>query len=257
MNLENKNIIVTGASSGIGFELVKAFLSKGCKVVAASRTINKNLLGLENLYIFQGDLSKPEEIDKLFTYTLEKLGTIDVFIANAGFAYYEKLGEADWEHISSIFNINYKSVVYSALKMKEINGSRPFNFVATSSGMAILPLPGYALYSSTKAALKGFAEAYSWELDENQYFQVVYPIATKTEFFNNAGGSPMPWPSQEAKVVAQSIIKGIQRNRNSIYPSKLFFSLTILNRVFPFILKLYAYAEYKKFQKWLISKNKL
>ncbi|NLB87764.1 MAG: SDR family oxidoreductase [Syntrophomonadaceae bacterium] len=256
MNLENKNIVVTGASSGIGLELVKAFLSKGCRVVAADKNISKDSLDNENLYPFQGDLSSPEGVENLFTYALQKLGSIDVFVANAGFAYYEKLAEPDWEHISSIFNINYKSVIYSAQKMKQLNGSKPFNFVTTSSGMAILPLPGYALYSSTKAALKGFAEAYRWELDKGQYFQVVYPIATRTQFFKNAGDSPIPWPSQEPGVVAKSIIKGIQKNSNSIYPSKLFYSLSLLDRVLPIIFKLYAYVEYKKFKKWLAHQNK-
>lgn len=255
MKLENKNVVVTGSSSGIGQELVKSFLAQGCKVVAASRKINESLLNLEGLYQVQCDLSTKEGVDNLFTYALEKLGTIDVFVANAGFAYYEKLGEADWEHISSIFNINYKSVVYSAQKMKQINGSKPYNFVTTSSGMAILSLPGYALYSSTKGALKSFAEAYRYELDKGQYFQVVYPIATRTKFFQNAGGSPIPWPSQDVSVVAKSILKGIKKKRNSIYPSKLFYAFSILNRVFPFIFKIYAYIEYKKFQKWLANKN--
>ncbi len=255
MNWENKNIVVTGASSGIGLVLVKGFLSKGCRVVAASRTINKDLLGLEGFYPFQGDLSTPDGVDNLFAYALQTLGYIDVFVANAGFAYYEKLGEADWEHISSIFNTNYKSVVYSAQKIKQVNGSKPFNFVTTSSGMAILPLPGYALYSSTKAALKGFAEAYRWELDREQYFQVVYPIATKTKFFKNAGDSPIPWPTQEAEVVAKRTLKGIKKNRNSIYPSRLFHVMAILNRVFPFIFRIYAYMEYKKFKQWLTNKE--
>ncbi len=253
MNWENKNIVVTGASSGIGLELVNGFLTKGCRVVAADRRINKNSLALEGLYQFQGDLSTPEGVEKLFAFALQELGSIDIFIANAGFAFYEKLANADWEHITSIFNINYNSVVYSAQKMKQIMGNKPFHFVTTSSGMAILPLPGYALYSSTKAALKGFAEAYRWELNQGQYFQVVYPIATRTEFFKNAGDSPVPWPAQKAQVVAQSILKGIRNNRNSIYPSKLFYSLTLLNRVIPLIFNLYAYMEFKRFKQWLAN----
>ncbi|HHY65480.1 MAG TPA: SDR family NAD(P)-dependent oxidoreductase [Clostridiaceae bacterium] len=131
----------------------------------------------------------------------------------------------------------------------------PYNFVTTSSGMAILSLPGYALYSSTKAALKGFAEAYRWELDKDQYFQVVYPIATKTKFFKNAGGSPMPWPSQEAGIVAKRTLEGIRKNRNSIYPSRLFHAMAILNRVFPFIFRIYASIENKKFRQWLANKK--
>lgn len=256
MKWENKNVVVTGASSGIGLELVKGFLSKGCKVIAASLSLNNDLQGLKDVYPFQVDLSTPDGVDRLFDFALSKLGHIDVFVANAGFAYYEKLGEAHWEHISSIFNLNLKSVVYSAQKMKQLMGNKPYNFVTTSSGMAILPLPGYALYSSTKAALKGFAEAYRWELDKNQHFQVVYPIATRTCFFKNAGNSPIPWPSQEASVVAKAILKGIRRNRNSIYPSKLFYSLTLLNKILPVILKGYAYVEFRKLKLWLSKADK-
>lgn len=255
MDLKNKNIVVTGASSGIGLELVKGFLEEGCRVVAASRTVNKDLLGRENFYPFQSDLSIPEGIDSLFDYALQTLGSIDVFVANAGFAYYEKMGEADWQHISAIYDLNFKSVVYSAQKMKQLHGDKPYNFVTTSSGMAILSLPGYSLYSSTKAALKGFAESYRWELDKGQYFQVVYPIATKTKFFKNAGDSPMPWPSQEARVVAKRILGGIRKNRSSIYPSRLFHTMAILNRIFPFIFRIYAYVEFKKFKQWLENKK--
>ena len=255
MYWKNKNIVVTGASSGIGLELVKSFHSKGCRIVAASITINEDLLDLEGIYPFQVDLSTADGVENLFTYALQTLGSINVFIANAGFAYYEKLEEADWEHISSIYNLNFNSVVYSAQKMKQLQGSKPYHFVTTASGMAILPLPGYALYSSTKAALKGFADAYRWELYKEQYFQVVYPIATRTHFFKNAGDSPVPWPSQDARIVAQSILKGIRKNRNSIYPSKLFYSLTLLNKIFPMIFKLYAYLEFKKFKHWLTNIN--
>lgn len=256
MEWENKNIVVTGASSGIGLELVKSFLAKGCRVVAASITLNHDFLGTEGYYPYQVDLSTQEGVDNLFTYALQTLGSINIFVANAGFAYYEKLENADWEHILSIFNLNFSSVVYSAQKMKQLVGNKPYNFVTTSSGMAILPLPGYALYSSTKAALKGFAEAYRWELDKNQHFQVVYPIATRTSFFKNAGNSPVPWPSQAANVVAKSILKGIRKNRKSIYPSKLFYFLTLLNRIFPVILKVYANVEYRKLQNWLTKENK-
>jgi short-subunit dehydrogenase len=256
MNLENKNVVVTGASSGIGLELVKGFLSKGCQVVAASLTLNKDLLGQEGFYPFQVDLSAPEGVDNLFAYALQTLGNIDIFVANAGFAYYEKLEGADWEHILSIYNLNFISVVYSAQKMKQLKGKKPYHFVTTSSGVAILPLPGYALYCSTKAALKGFAEAYRFELHVDQYFQVVYPIATRTSFFMNAGNSPMPWPSQEAFTVAKAVLNGIQKNRNSIYPSKLFYTLCLLNKIVPVIFKLYSYMEFKRFKRWLSKGSK-
>lgn len=251
MNLRGKNIIVTGASSGIGLALIKALLREGCRVVAAARTINKISLSNPNLYLYPCDVSSSQGVDALFTFALDTLGNIDIFIANAGFAYYERLGKANWEHIDSIYHTNFHSVVYSAQKMKQINGKKPYNFLATASGMSILSLPGYALYSSSKAAIKSFAEAYRWELGSEQYFQVIYPIATRTEFFKNAGNSPMPWPSQHVDKVVKSILHGITRNQNSIYPSKLFYGMYVTNKFIPVIFKLYGYIQYRYFKKWL------
>jgi len=65
----------------------------------------------------------------------------------------------------------------------------------------------------------------------------------------------MPWPSQDTVVVAQRILKGIRKNCNSIYPSKLFYIIALLNRIFPVIFKIYAYAEFKKFENWLNNRK--
>lgn len=251
MKWQGKKIVVTGASSGIGLALIKKFLEEGCTVVAAARTISKISLKNSKLYLYSCDVSTPEGVDELFDYAVETLGNIDIFIANAGFAYYERLGEANWGHIESIYHTNFHSVVYSAQKMKELNGKKPYNFLATASGMSILSLPGYALYSSTKAAIKSFAEAYRWELGKGQYFQVIYPIATRTEFFKNAGNSPIPWPSQHVDQVVISVLNGIMKNQNSIYPSKLFYAMYQSNKFIPVIFKIYGQMQYKKFKKWL------
>lgn len=256
MNWKGKNIVVTGASSGIGLALIKKFIEEGCRVVAAARTIGKITLSDPKLYLYSCDVSTSQGVDDLFTYAMDKLGHIDIFIANAGFAYYEKLGDANWQHIESIYSTNFHSVVYSAQKLKQVNGNKPYNLLATASGMSILSLPGYALYSSTKAAIKSFAEAYRWELDKGQYFQVIYPIATRTEFFKNAGNSPIPWPSQHVDIVVKSVLFGITRNKNSIFPSKLFYSMYLGNKLIPAIFKLYGYMQYKKFDKWVEKQDK-
>lgn len=256
MNIENKNVVITGASSGIGLAILNELLKNNCHVVACARHIENVKIENEYLSLFKCDVSNEKELDELFNYALNKLGDIDLFISNAGFAYYEKIEGIDYKHIEDIFKTNVYSCFYCAEKLKELKCDKPYNFVVTASAMAELSLPGYALYSSTKAAVKGFADAYRYELNDGQYFEVVYPIATKTKFFNRAGDhTPVPWPTQTPETVAKKVIKGIKRNKKHIYPSMVFHITSILNRVFPFVLKIYVDINNKSFKKWQGEKN--
>lgn len=255
--LTGKKIIVTGASSGIGLETVKLLLAEGCEVLAAVRPGDNMPITHERLFVQTCDVSRHEDLDALFDRAVAQLGCIDLFYANAGFAYCEQFREKDWEHISRIFETNSYQVFYSAQKLKQLNQDRPFQFIATASAMAILPMPGYALYSGTKAAVNAFAHAYRTELDAGQHFQVVYPISTRTAFFKEAGNSPVPWPSQSAEAVARAVLKGIKRKKRRIYPSHVFTAIMVLNRFLPFIFNLYSAVENKKFQSWLQQKERL
>ena len=256
MKLGGKKAILTGASSGIGFELLQQLLAAGVNVVAASRRMEKTDLTHNLLFKKNCDVSVKESIDELFAFSLDKLGPPDLFIANAGYAYFEKLGEPDWNHIKSIYATNVFSLCYSAQKMKSLKGADPFNYICTASGMSYISMPGYALYSSTKAAIRGFADAYRFELGRNQHFQVAFPVATKTNFFQAAGEeTPVPWPVQSAEEVARAIMKGIEKDRPEIYPSKLFRAVLVLNRFIPVIAPAYTRNENRKFKAWLQNRN--
>ena len=255
MDLKGKRAAVTGASSGIGLEIVKCLLSAGCRVAACARHVDT--IGIESgeLYLKACDVSQKEEIDAFFAFAEEKLGGIDLYISNAGFAYYEKIGAADWDHAEHIVDTNFISTVYAAEKMKERHGAEPYNFVVTASAMGLLSLPGYALYSGTKAAVRGFADAYRYELDKGQHFQVVYPVATRTGFFARAGkDTPVPWPVQDASEVAKRVLSGIRKDRKHIFPSVLFRITDGLSRVFPSVFRIYVDINNRAFHKWLNGK---
>ncbi|MBI9075142.1 MAG: SDR family NAD(P)-dependent oxidoreductase [Desulfatibacillum sp.] len=256
MDINGKNIILTGASSGIGLDLLKKLTRFDCKILAVARTIEKVDFEHPNVTKYPCDISDPKKLDGLFDHALSQWGHIDIYIANAGFAYYEEIESPDWEHIEKIYKTNVFSSFYAAEKMKAINQGRPFRMVVTASAMSFLSLPGYSLYSSTKAAIRGFAAAYRYELEKEQKLQLVYPIATRTSFFKEAGsGTPVPWPSQEPEKVSDAIIRGIEKDKNSIFPSALFNSIRIMNGYVHFLYPVIAWMEAKKLYKWNAGKK--
>jgi short-subunit dehydrogenase len=168
-----------------------------------------------------------------------------VFVANAGFAYYEKLETANWQHIEKIYQVNSFAPIYSLLKMKELNKDKDFYVCITASAMATMGLAGYALYGSTKSALDRFADAYWQEQESKNHLGLVYPVATRTNFFGSAGNqAPVYFPSQTPQQVARSIYKGILKRKKKIYPSLAFrvsyffgFLQTIINRPYQWYAK--------------------
>ncbi|MEM8894925.1 MAG: SDR family NAD(P)-dependent oxidoreductase, partial [Bacteroidota bacterium] len=190
-----------------------------------------------------------------FDYALTQFGTIDIFIANAGFAYYEKTEEANWSRTEKIYQVNTIAPIYTAHKMKALKVDRPFQVMITASAMSHWPIPGYAQYASTKAALHGFAFAYRHELKAGQYLQLVYPIGTRTAFFEKADGSPKPLLTQSAKKVAKAMFKGLKSKSNSIYPSLLFRLVYLMNHVIPILKPIAVAIEKRSFVKWLQSRR--
>ncbi len=252
MDINGKKVILTGASSGIGKEVLKELSKYDADIIAVARNVN-NIPQFNNRIItYSCDVSNKENIDMLFEYATKTLGKIDIFIANAGFAYCEEIQEADWEHIEKIYQTNVISPLYSLEKMKVMNVGREYSVVITCSAVSKVALPGYSLYCSTKAAVHSFGDVYRYENNDKGHLSLVYPIATETNFFKNAGNkAPVPWPVQSADKVAKAMVKGILKDRRFVYPSKLFTLLNVLNRFFPFLYHFYSLRNSSKFRKWV------
>jgi uncharacterized protein len=254
VNIHKSRIVLTGAASGIG----KALLAQLATYEAQILAVDINAVDLPpakaTLYAHTADLTRPEEIDTLFQVAQEKMGGIDIFIANAGFAYYEKIDSPDWERIQRIYQLNVFSPIYTLQKMRAINPTNPYCVVMTASAMAKWALPGYALYSSTKAALDSFADAFRYELEPNGRLMLVYPIATRTNFFKAANNNtPVPWPTQPPEAVASAVISGIERNKNAVFPSALFLNIWRLGHIIPGLKGFYQIMQNQAFQRWLKS----
>lgn len=243
MEIKNKRIVVTGAGSGIGKETVLQMLKHENVKILACDLNEKNVISHPNVIPYKCDISKPETLDRLLKDADKKLGGIDIFFANAGFAYYEVIPEPNWDRIDRIFRTNVFSPFYTLVTLNRKRNT-PCLFIVTASAMSHLPLPGYALYSATKASVRSFVEAYQCELKDGVQTMVVYPIATRTQFFDSAGKKvPVPFPSQTAETVAKQIIKGILSGKREVFPSFLFRFIQIVDRFLFFPLKVYQKIE--------------
>ena len=161
MGLENKVVLVTGAGQGIGQAIALAFSEKGARVVVndvnqdgIKDTLEKiESKGGEGLG-FQADVSRAKDVEKMIEQAVEKYGTLDVLVNNAGIvkpAPMEDLSEEDWD---SVVNVNLKGTFlcskYAARKMIEKRSGLMIN-IASINGYE--PSKDVGAYAATKAGI--------------------------------------------------------------------------------------------------------
>jgi short-subunit dehydrogenase len=258
MEIDQRRIVVTGASSGIGRELLFRLGQRPAQIVAAGRNQASLQAAIADIparraevFPFLGDLSRAEEMMALFDQAEKDMGGVDLFIANAGVGYYESLLPPNWEQVEQVFRLNVISTIFALQKLKAMNVGRDFKLVCVASAMAYWALPGYAVYAATKAALERFAEGARFELKRPQQLMMVYPIATRTSFFERAGaGEQLPLFSQSAGYVAEAILRGIRSDGRDVYPSRLFAIALWFDRRLPVLRRMYQMMELRRFEKW-------
>jgi NAD(P)-dependent dehydrogenase (short-subunit alcohol dehydrogenase family) len=246
MEIDGNRIVITGASSGIGRALLQELSGRQLQVVAAGRDQARLQDAVESaralqteILPFAGDLALQEGVDALFAYALQQMGGIDLFFAIAGFAYWEWVEEPAWRRMEAIYRTNVFSPIYAVQKMHALFPGADYRVVLTSSILGRVGLEGYALYSSTKAALDRFAEVYRLEVGKPGRLTLVYPLAVRSGFLETAGSAPTPWLSQSPEAVARGMVRGIERNRETIYTSWILPPMLLANHLFPFTRRWY------------------
>jgi len=176
MILFEKNIIISGASEGLGFEIAKHFIAEGANVLLCARTENRLLQALENLqkralphtkiYTYVTDVSDPQAVQAFIKFALEKFTRIDVLVANAG-VYGPKgpVDETDWQAWSQAIDINLKGTVLQCLGvLPSFKAQRKGKILILSGGGATQPLPNLSAYAASKTAVVRFAETLAQEV---------------------------------------------------------------------------------------------
>lgn len=222
-----KNVIITGASSGIGAALASAFASKGYNLGLAARRIDKlELLAreLEDKYQVQVavtalDVQQDADIAPALSRLAQELGQVDIVVANAGVAGVRRSGSGNIELDKTIFQTNVIGAIATldaATKMFLAQGHG--HLVGMSSFSAFSPLPASAAYSASKAAVTNYMNAMRLELMSTKInVTVIHPGFIKTDIAPHMDKYPFVI---EADVAAQQMIRAIEANKaNVIVPN--------------------------------------
>lgn len=253
--ISHKNIVVTGASSGIGKSIMDELVAQeGNRILAACRRAEKITGYGENVIPFSCDLSTKEGVDALFVKAEELFGKIDLYFCNAGAPYYERFDYEDWGRIQKLFDLNTVAHIYTYSKYLHHLDGREGRLVYTISAMGEMALPGYALYAATKFAMKGFQQAIRDETPKNLQISCVYPVSTKTNFFNVGGGGRKmepPFPVQAPEKVGKAVVKGIDKLKKHIYPCPVYLPSKYLMNLVPPVKTLYISAQKGKLRRFV------
>jgi NAD(P)-dependent dehydrogenase (short-subunit alcohol dehydrogenase family) len=167
--LAGKIAVITGGSSGIGLATAKRFVEEGAYVVITGRR-EKELkeaaafIG-RNVTTVTGDVSRLEDLDRLYAVVKEKHGHIDILFANAGAGTIAPLAAATEAHFDQTFDVNVKGMFFTVQKSLPLfkdGGS----IVLNSSVSNAMGLPGFTAYAASKAAVRNFARGWTMELKD-------------------------------------------------------------------------------------------
>ncbi len=189
--LKGKVAVITGGSSGIGLATARRFVSEGAYVYitgrrqseldAAVRQIGKNVTAV------QGDVSRLADLDRLYATVKQQHGRIDIVFANAGLGEFSSLGEISEAHFDKTFNVNVKGLLFTvqkALPLLQDGGS----IILNASNASIKVLPGFSVYSATKAAIRSFARSWTLDLKSRKIrVNAVSPGSTNTPGLSGLG----------------------------------------------------------------------
>lgn len=208
--VENKVILITGASSGIGEASARLLASNGAKVVLSARREDRlrSLAGEigENAVWLKSDVSNAGDMKALAALAKDRFGKIDVLFANAGIMPGSNMSELRVSDCMSMIDINIKGVLNSmAAVLPEFIAQKRGHIIVTSSVAGTRPVPGNAVYSGTKHFVRAMLDSFRAESvaeGTNIRTTAIYPGAVKTELLNTVA------PSQ-AKSMVEEFYKNV------------------------------------------------
>ncbi len=259
MNIENKFVLVTGASSGIGREFCRAFARKGGIPVLVARRENrlneladelKSEFGTEAL-VYPADLLEDGAVSRMKEFLEGKKVEIEILVNNAGFGFKGPFEKPEFSEYNRMMQLNMNiltELCYAFLPgMRERKSGGVIN-VASMAGIG--PVPYFGVYAATKAYVVSLSQALWKEYEEHGvHVSALCPGPVDTEFFEVAGADPGLVPGrslQTPEEVVEKAIEGLNKNKRVVPTSTSLRALYKISGVIPAGISLSASAAIMK-----------
>lgn len=167
IRFENKIVVITGGTDGIGLTTARSFAAEGATVYITGRRKARLDEALEEIghgaIGVQGDVSDLADLDRLYAQIEQNHGHVDVVFANAGVSESAPIGAIEEDHYNRVFDINVKGTVFTVQKALPLM-SEGGAIVLTGSGAGSKGFPALSIYSATKAAIRSLARTWTADL---------------------------------------------------------------------------------------------
>jgi len=231
MNTNGNTILITGGTSGIGYELLRQFYQRGNKIITTSRAADKlAMLPFPGIHTIVCDLASPLMVRQLIETCLDQYPDINMIINNAGIQeHYNWLEEKEgYARIEEEIRVNLNSplqIIYGLLPLLVPKPSAAI--VNVSSGLALTPKRSAPLYCGTKAAIHIFTKALRYQL-ENSHIGVFEILPSMVE-------TPMTTGRGKGKITPEQLVNefmiNFSKNKWESYIGK--------TKVLKFLLRVY------------------
>lgn len=246
-DIKGFNALVTGGTSGMGWEYCKQLAGMGCNVIMVSNQqelidtlpdelASRYAVEARGLYI---DLSKESAADQVWSYCQEQQMEIDILVNNAGMFFFHEIDAATREKAYAMMSLHMTTPTRLALLFGEAMKEQRRGYIVNMASMAAkLPTPGITIYSATKAYLKNFSKSLYFEMRPYGVgVTTVLPAAIATPLYKIKPSIMKLCISlgliRQPQWLVRRALQGMMRHRHVVKPGSMNYILPILIKLLP------------------------
>ena len=190
--MKDKCVLITGSSSGIGYEITLKLLELGAKVIGIARNHDKSKLENKNYTTYRCDVSAHQKLEILLKQILKKHPQINCFISNAGYGDFGPLENFSTFQIKNFIATNLTShMVITKFLLPHFKRIKIGDIIFIGSEAGLLGAKNGSLYCTAKFGLRGFTESLSKDVSKkNIRVSIINPGMVRTDFFENLNFEP-------------------------------------------------------------------